>query len=133
MRYLGIDYGEKKTGLAIGDDESNIASPLEVVAGGVETYAVVRQLIGQEGIDAIVVGLPLSAGAHSSDQLDKTKLFIERLEERLDVPVYDIDERYTSAESRRIQAETGTDAAEDALAAMLILQAFLDEKAKSKS
>lgn len=120
MRYLGVDYGLKKTGLAIGDGETKIASPIGVVAGGEASYPEIRRLLLEEGIDAIVVGMPEREGA----QRDATILFIERLEERLDQPVYTVDEGFTSKESQRLRAETGTDAPEDALAAMLILEDY---------
>ncbi|MCH8049113.1 Holliday junction resolvase RuvX [Patescibacteria group bacterium] len=132
MRYLGIDYGDKKTGLAIGDDETGIASPLEVIPGGDKAFPIIKRLVGEEGIDAIVVGLPFPISDHHAEgQLEKTKRFVKKLEEGLDVPVHGVDERFTSTESQRLQQEYGTDVPEDALAAMLILREYLDEQQRS--
>ena len=128
MRYLAIDYGEKKTGLAIGDDETKIASPLEVIAGGNESFPVIKRLIGEEGIDALVVGVPVAEEGRQPHSLERIKLFIERLTERLDIPVHEVDERLTSKEAQRLQAEEGTDVPEDALAAMLILRDYLQRR-----
>ncbi len=124
MRYLGIDYGTKKIGLAIGDDETKIASPLEVVS----SIDDITKLIALEGVEAMVVGIPMKTGEHhSSDQLDKTKAFIEELKKNTNVPVYEVDERHTTAEANRLIDEQGAQADEDALAAMVILQEYFDK------
>lgn len=129
MRLLGIDYGNRKIGLAIGDDEAGVAAPLEVIPN--EGELTVRRLgerVHSEDIDAIVVGVPLSQGGHhSSDQLDSVRAFIERLKIGVTIPVFEEDESYTTAESIRMQKESRSKVEEDALAAMLILQAFLDK------
>ncbi|MFA6131192.1 MAG: Holliday junction resolvase RuvX [Patescibacteria group bacterium] len=126
MRYLGIDFGLKKIGLALGDDETRIASPLEVIPReGSEDY--IERLIKEDGIERFVVGLPVSAGSfHGSDQQKLTEAFIEGLRSR-GMHVETCDERYTSTESQRLQQEYGLDMPEDALAAMLILQSFFNE------
>src|SRR3989339_70440 len=82
MRYLGLDYGLKKIGLAIGDDKSKIASPLEVikVINVIAVIENIKDLIAEEGIEAIVVGVPKKVGDfHSGGQLDLTKKFIDNL------------------------------------------------------
>lgn len=129
MRLLGIDYGNRKMGLAIGDDEAHVAAPLEVIANeGEHTIRRLAERVKSEDIDAIVVGVPLSQGGHhSSDQLDTVRAFIERLKLQTSVPVFEEDESYTTAESIRIQKEQRSKVEEDALAAMMILQAFLDK------
>lgn len=131
MRYLGIDYGLKKIGLAIGDDETRIASPAEVLRADGDELQKIVALVNTEGIDAVVVGVPGAVHAlHSSKQKELTERFIDRLRDKIDQPVYVVDERFTSVESQRIRAESGTTAPEDALAAMLILQEYLDEIGK---
>lgn len=129
MRFLGVDYGRAKVGFALGDDVSRVAAPMDVVAvpDGSSPADVVEQMVGHEEPDALVVGVPLSAGTfHSSDQLEEVRAFIVDLRERLSVVVYEIDESFTSRESQRLQKEEGASAKEDALAAMLILQAWFD-------
>jgi putative Holliday junction resolvase len=128
MRLLGIDYGDKKIGLAFGDTEVNVAVPLDVVPNvGDETIRVFAKRAKTEDIDAIIVGVPLSTGAHhSSKQLDKARAFIAALIAATPIPVIEEDESYTTGESIRLQREEGAQAEEDALAAMLILQSYMD-------
>jgi putative Holliday junction resolvase len=128
MRILGIDYGDKKIGLAFGDSEAQVAVPLDVVPNaGADTIRVFSQRVKSEGIDVIVVGVPLSTGGHHSPkQLEKTRAFIRELEGIVTIPVVEEDESYTTAESIRLQREEGSPAQEDALAAMLIVQSYLD-------
>jgi len=133
MRYLGLDYGLKKIGLAIGDDKSKIASPLEVikVINVIAVIENIKDLIAEEGIEAIVVGVPKKVGDfHSGGQLDLTKKFIDNLRLRTGLPVHEVDESYTSRESQRLQKEQGATASEDALAAMLILQEYLNNESR---
>ncbi len=129
MRILGIDYGTKKIGLAFGDSEAGIAVPLDVVPNvGEQTLRTFAEKVSKEDIDAIVVGVPLQANsAHSTKQLEATRAFIEGLRALVGgIPVHEEDESFTTAESIRLQREEGAQADEDALAAMLIVQAFID-------
>jgi len=130
MRYLGIDYGLKKIGLAIGDDESKIASPFDViyVIDVIKVIKVIKDLIAEEGIGEIVIGVPKKVGDFPSGaQLEITQNFIKLLKSESGLKVREVDESYTSKESQRLQQEEGATAREDALAAMLILQAFFNE------
>lgn len=120
MKYLGIDYGLRKVGLALGDDETNIAAPLEVIENSDDLLVRLATMIEQENIDSVIVGLP------PQRQGEVTKEFVQELKKVVKVPVHLEDESYSSAESRRIQQEHGSDVEEDALAAMLILQGYLD-------
>ncbi len=128
MRILGIDYGDKKIGLAFAESESGIAVPLEVVPNmGEQTIATFAKNASKEDIDVIVVGVPLAQGGrHGSAQLEKTRVFIRALEAATSIPVVEEDESYTTAESLRLQQEEGAGAEEDALAAMLILRGYLE-------
>ncbi len=131
MRILGIDYGLKKIGLAFAETDAGIAVPLEVIANTSEIMKLIIEKIAQEDIETIVVGVPLKAGDHhNSDQLDLTRGFIEELRKSVDVPVVEEDESYTTAESIRLQREEGSDAPEDALAAMLILRGYLENNSQ---
>lgn len=128
MRILGIDYGDKKIGLAFGETDARTAVPLEVIANeGAATIERLATRVKLEGIDTVVVGVPLPQGNHSSEQLEKTRVFIAALSRAVEVPVVEEDESFTSAESIRLQQEFGAQAQEDALAAMLIIQSYMDE------
>lgn len=133
MRYIGLDFGLRKIGVALGDSDSKMAMPVEVIRlnktkgqEGVEGIKEVVNLIKEEGVSEVVVGVPLESGDHSSEQLLITKKFIENLRLASGLTVHEVDERFTSAESKRLQSEYGAQAEEDALAAMLILQSFFD-------
>lgn len=127
MRILGIDYGDKKIGLAFGDSSARVAVPLEVIRyEGDATLQELSRRIQEEDIDRVVVGVPLPQGNHSSVQLEKTRSFIAALAGIVKVPVVEEDESFTSAESIRMQREDQAQADEDALAAMLIVQSYID-------
>ena len=128
MRILGIDYGDRKIGLAFGDSDVRVAVPLEVIVnkGDVTIEALVRR-VKEEDIDQVVVGVPLPQGNHSGVQLEKTRTFIKALTDAVTVPVAEEDESFTSVESVRLQQEFNAQADEDALAAMLIVQSYIDQ------
>lgn len=134
MRILGIDFGDKKIGLAFGDSDARVAVPLDVVPNvGAETIRVFATKVNAEDIDVIVVGVPLvTGGNHSTAQLEKTRRFISALEGAVSIPVVEVDESYTTAESIRLQREEGSQAQEDALAAMLIVQEYMERVASSE-
>jgi putative Holliday junction resolvase len=131
MRILGIDYGDKKIGLAFADTTSRVAVPLDVVPNtGSATIDVFAKRVDAEDIDMIVVGVPLSTGGHhSSAQLEKTRGFIKTLESAVSIPVMEEDESYTTSESIRLKREEGAEAEEDALAAMLIVEQYMNRPA----
>lgn len=126
MRYLGIDYGDKKIGLAIGDGETKIASPIDVIENG-DHIKFLEELVKAEDIDEVVIGVPNKIGNfHSEDQLKKTHAFIENLKTKIEIPIHEVDESFTSVEAQRLQVEESAGAKEDAISAMLILQDFFE-------
>lgn len=133
MKYLGVDFGLRKIGTALGDDGSHVAVPFELVPGGADAAARITALAKREGIEAFVVGLPIPTDFHQSEeQLERTMAFVNQLGEASGLPVKVVDEQFSSAEARRVQKEYGATASEDEIAAMLILQAFFDEETRSR-
>jgi len=130
MRLLGIDYGTKKIGLAFGDTETNVAVPLEVVyKQGDEAIREIILIVKKEDIDGIVVGIPSAVGVHTNEkQMAIVRSFIEKLKVQTALPIEEEDESFTTSESKRLMHEEGTRVEEDALAAMIMLQAFLNRK-----
>ncbi|NQV89674.1 MAG: Holliday junction resolvase RuvX [Parcubacteria group bacterium] len=128
MRILGIDYGDKKIGLAFGESDARLAIPLDVAPNkGEETIRIFAERAKVDDIDLIVVGVPLSTGGHhDSEQLKKTRTFIDALRLAVEIPVEEQDESFTTADSIRLQEEEGATADEDALAAMLIIKSYFD-------
>lgn len=128
MKYLGVDYGLKKIGLATGDDSSGIAFPFGVIPAGDDAAERIVAVAKHEGADALVVGVPIpNEDFHSDTQLKLTMAFVTALRDVTSMPVSIVDEQFSSAEARRLQKEYGMEAAEDAIAAMIVLQAHLDE------
>ena len=135
-RVLGVDYGERRIGLAVSDPSGTIAQPLPTLtrrAGKRPPVQAIARTAAEWQVDAIVVGLPLTLEGDDSDWTRETRAFAARLGERAGVPVHLIDERMTSVRAEQAVRSLGLrrSAREDktrvdAAAAMLILQAFLD-------
>lgn len=120
-RYIGIDYGEKRIGLALGDSESKIAVPFEVAP---DLQAVLK-IIRDEDIDEIVIGLPLTMKSESGTMTRAVGGFVAQLIEKTRLPIIEIDERLSSVAADKLLG--GKDKSRrDAVAAMVILQTYLD-------
>ncbi len=133
MRYLAIDYGTRRTGLAICDAAETIASPLSVIQGRKDLPKKIADIVAAEGVEAIVLGLPLSMDGTESAQTRLVLKFAEELKKHLDIPVHLHDERLSSfaAEEKLAAAEYSRGQKQkrlDAVAAAAILEAFLEEK-----
>jgi putative Holliday junction resolvase len=132
MKYLGIDYGTRKIGLALGESVSRTAMPLEVFVGGDDAVERICALAQQEHIDAFVVGIPVPFHTgQPRTQFDRAQRFADALENMSRLPVYKIDEVFTSREAQRIQDEYGSRVPEDALAAMMLVQEYFDNHLSS--
>ena len=137
-RVLAIDVGGRRIGLAISDPSATLARPLVTFtvksrAEGVERVADEIGRLGREddGLSAIVVGLPVRLDGSPSDQTPRVAAFIDALKTRTIVPIVTADERLTSreAESRLSLHEPDwrkRKAKLDAVAAAIILQEYLD-------
>jgi len=124
MNYLGIDYGSAHIGLAIGDGEMRMAFPYKSLENSGEgSIDELTRIILSEGIDEIVVGMPNNPG-YSDTQREDTQNFIHILAGVVRCPIHEWDERFTSKEAQTRLRESGGD--EHAIAAMLILQSYLD-------
>jgi len=139
VRVLGIDYGQRRIGLALSDATGLLASPWKTVVndGNVGAAAQriaieVNALIAEsDGLDAIVVGLPRRLSGEPNDQTGQVKKFAEAVASRVAVPIALQDERLTSHAADEILAERERDWRKrkqqlDAMAAALILQDYLD-------
>lgn len=136
-RILGIDYGERRIGLALSDPTATIAQPLPTLQrrrGKRPPLADIVRLAAEHDVAAIVVGLPLTAGGNEDDWTREVRAFGRKVGKRSGRPVHFVDERMTSARAERvIRTRLGLPRGErerkdrvDAMAAQLILQAFLD-------
>jgi putative Holliday junction resolvase len=133
MRYLAIDYGNKRIGLALCDAAETIASPLTTIDGQKDLVAKIADIVARENVQAVVVGLPLNMDDSVGTAAKQVFRFGEQLERELDVPVHFQDERLTtfSAEHRLAPAEFTKKKMKkhlDAVAAAEILESFLQQK-----
>lgn len=126
MKYLGIDFGLRKIGLATGDDVTGLAFALGNIDGGVNAIATILDRAKSEGVDALVIGLPIPDAHQKETQLELTKKFVQNVQNATSLPVYVVDEQFTSALARTVQKESHSEMPEDAIAATILLQAFLD-------
>ncbi|MHC5103409.1 MAG: Holliday junction resolvase RuvX, partial [Planctomycetota bacterium] len=101
MRYLAIDHGQKRTGLAISDASETLVSPHSVIetASEEELLRRISDVLVAEGIDAIVVGLPINMDGTESDRSLKVRQFVLAMQELTDKPVHFHDERLSSFEA----------------------------------
>lgn len=133
MRYLGIDYGTKRTGLAVCDAGEQMACPLKVLQNKGSFLADIIAAVRREGIEAIVFGLPLNMDGTEGPMVKSTRQFAEQLQKQTELPIEFFDERLTSFAAEKKLA--GLDLTRktkkkriDALAAAEMLQNFLDHK-----
>ncbi len=128
MRVLALDYGSARCGCALSDPTGTLATPIEPVlrAGSKAGLAALRELVAQQEVGRVVVGLPLSLSGGDSDQTRATRAFADRLRGALGqgVPVELYDERFTTAIAQRAAA-AGDRAAEDSRAAAVLLDDWL--------
>ena len=138
-----MDVGERRIGLAVGDTESRLAVP----AGAIErreTAEDIDQVLtaaASRNVDTLVVGMPWSLSGHAGPQAQHTLAFVETMRQHTSLPVETWDERFTSvdADQRLRQAQPQgrgrgakpSGGVQDAMAATIMLQAYLDAHSRS--
>ena len=141
MRVLGIDYGERRIGVAISDPTGSFATPLPTLArrrGKRPPFAALQGLVREYRATAVVVGLPLAADGTENEWCTEVRRFGDRLGGRLALDVFYVDERMTSAGAERVVRSLALPLGKrrqkervDAAAAALILQRWLDTGVES--
>jgi len=128
-RILGIDFGTKRLGFALGDPALKLAVPLEVVElDGRDPVKVVWAMVEEDGYDHIVIGTPRTSDGDSTDMSDIVETFAKSVESITGVDVTLVNEHLTSKISDQLAHEVGGGGRhDDALAAMIIVQEFLNE------
>ena len=134
-RVLSIDYGVRRTGLAVTD-------PLQIIAGGLTTVetprliAYLKEYVQHEAVERFVVGLPKQTNGKDSDNLPRVKSFVGQLKKTFpDIPVEMWDERYTSVLAHQAMLEGGlgrkarqNKALVDEISATIILQGWMERR-----
>ena len=124
MKVMALDYGSARTGVAVSDPTGTVARPLGVVekAGAESGLAELGRLVLDEGVERVVVGLPLTLRGTRGEQAAETERFVDVLRGVLHVPVELFDERFTTD----LAQQTAGAAPEDALAAAHLLSTYLE-------
>lgn len=132
MKYLGIDYGTKRTGVAISDGDARVSVVKETIEADGPQAVIdrIKEIVTAEEVDRIVVGVPVNMDGDDSSWTDAVRRFIENLRSHVGVPVQEIDERLTTEMAKTLLR--GIENQErDQVAAQIMLQNFLDELRES--
>lgn len=141
MRYIGIDYGAKRVGLALSDESGTLAFPYKILKNDTECINAVRNICGQEEVSAVVIGESMDLSGKPNKIMGSIEEFAKNLEAELDMPIYFQKEFMTTVEARGREGKEknnarkvakATQAPADASAAALILQRYLDKRNVNK-
>ncbi len=139
MIYLGLDLGSKTLGLAISDRTGTIASALEVLRYNDydELLSLLERIIIDKKVNAFVLGNPLNMNGSESDRSKECIHFKELLESKFKLKVYMQDERLSTVEAQNMLIKNSTRRSKrkkviDKIAAVIILQGFLDRRGYEK-
>lgn len=127
MRYLGIDYGEKRIGLAVSDETLVFAFPREILPnrGREQSIRVILALAEKENIKKIIIGLPLGPAGDDTEQTQKIRAFALLLKKQSGIP-FEFENELLTSRLARPGSKKGDPV--DASAAALILQSYLDKR-----
>ena len=142
MRIMGLDFGSRTVGVAISDSLLLTAQGVEIIRRKEEnklrqTLARIEELIVENEVEEIVLGLPKNMNDTEGVRVELTKEFKEKLERRPGLPVYFWDERLTTVAADKAMMEAGIRRENrkdyvDMIAATLILQGYLDRRNNEK-
>ena len=142
MRIMGLDFGSRTVGVAISDSLLLTAQGVEIIRRKEEnklrqTLARIEELIVENEVDEIVLGLPKNMNDTEGVRVELTKEFKKKLERSTGLPVYFLDERLTTVAADKAMMEAGIRRENrkdyvDMIAATLILQGYLDRRNNEK-
>lgn len=133
MRYMGLDIGKKRIGVAISDEAGIIATPLKVVKAGSKAIGEITGLIDEHGVEEVVVGMPLNMNGTKGEMADYVERFIAKLTRESEAKITTWDERLSTSAVTKVLIEGGARREKrklvvDKLSASYILQGYLDSK-----
>ncbi|OGU68301.1 MAG: hypothetical protein A3C56_10655 [Ignavibacteria bacterium RIFCSPHIGHO2_02_FULL_56_12] len=140
-RIIGIDYGERRIGIALSDPLGITAQPWGVVDNSPQGMGALKDLVMREGVKTAVVGMPLNLRGEKGRKAEEVEAFIGRLRDVTGLEVLTWDERFTTSIAQQTYRDMGAkrkdrstrDGRIDAMAAALILQGFLDSAKHSRA
>jgi putative Holliday junction resolvase len=131
VKVLALDYGSARTGVAVSDPTGTVARPLGVVEAAASEQGIARlvELAREEGVDRVVVGLPVTLRGERGSQAEETDHFVSLLRDALELPIESFDERFTTKLARQTRrGRAKRPPAEDAVAAAHLLTSYLTWK-----
>ncbi|HNX74896.1 MAG TPA: Holliday junction resolvase RuvX [Candidatus Rifleibacterium sp.] len=133
MKILALDIGQKRIGVATCDRLEIAASPFSVVKAGKTAVEEVLKIMEREGVEAVVIGLPVSFDGVERESCQRSRYFKNELEKRTALPIDFFDERFTSKIAEASLIESGMRREQrreviDAVAAALILRSFIERR-----
>jgi putative holliday junction resolvase len=126
VKVLALDYGSARTGVAVSDPTGTLARPLEVVENASAPAGLrhLADLVEREGVERIVVGLPVTLRGERGAQAEETEAFMSALRGITEVPIASFDERFTT----KLAESQPSEAPPDAVAAAHLLSTYLEWK-----
>lgn len=137
-RILALDYGRKRTGIAVTD-------PLQLIAGGLTTVrscdllAFLLDYTSKEDVELIIIGLPRQMNGEASESMKYITPFVGQLKSKIKIPVEFVDERFTSVLAHKAMLEGGLKKSDrqnkalvDEISATIILQSYLESKTQNR-
>lgn len=131
-RILAIDYGKKRTGIAVTDVLQLIANGLTTVPTN-ELQTFLLDYVSKEPVDKVIIGLPKQMNNEDSDNMKNISPFVQSLSAKLSIPIEFFDERFTSVIAQRAMIDGGlkkkarqNKALVDEISATIILQSYLE-------
>ena len=134
-RILALDYGTKRTGLAVTDPLRIIATPLDTVTS-TELLKFLKTYMQREQVDEFVIGMPRTLQNEDSEMAPLVRKFVEELRKTFPgKPIHQVDERFTSSLAKRAMVDGGMKKKDrqvkgnvDKISATLILQSYLNSR-----
>lgn len=127
---LALDFGEKRTGVAVGETLTGSTRPLDTLStrDGAQDFDAIEQLIKEYQAEALVVGLPLHMDGSEQAITNQVRKFARRLEGRFHLPVHLVDERLSSYEAeQQLEQQADKKTGIDAQAACIILNDWMQQ------
>ena len=135
-KYISLDIGDVRIGVARSDIMGLVATPLEVInRKKVKSVQRIKEILAENNTKSLVVGIPKSLDGTEKRQAEKVREYLEKLKKNIDgLEIFEVDERLTTVSADRILTDGGKKGAiekrkvVDKIAAAIILQTFLDSK-----
>jgi putative holliday junction resolvase len=125
MKYLGIDFGTKRIGLAVSDETGAFAFPKEIIPFNEKTIDTICTLVKEHNIEKIILGYSIASNGMENELMPKVEKFKVKLSTAAHTPVVLEREDFSTVEAHRYQTKAGN---RDDSAAAIILQRFLDKQ-----